>query len=47
MHFASAAFEFLAYTKSNKHFGMDNVTLFTIGGLIIGALVFFGRGKKK
>lgn len=46
MHIANAAMEYLAYTKSNKHFGMDNVTLITVVGLIIGGLFFFGRKKK-
>ena len=45
MHLAQAAFEYMAYTKSTKHFGMDNVTLGTVvlGGL--GLLVFLFRKK--
>lgn len=46
MHIASAAFELLAYTPSNKHFGMDNVTLGTIVLVGLGLLIAFGRKKK-
>ncbi|HJP96433.1 MAG TPA: hypothetical protein VJ843_03600 [Candidatus Saccharimonadales bacterium] len=46
MHITQAALEYLAYTPSNKHFGMNNTTFFTVvfGGI---GLVIFLLTKKK
>lgn len=44
MHIASAAFELLAYTKSNKHFGLTNTQLL---GAIVGLAVLVWALRRK
>jgi hypothetical protein len=39
MHIANAAMDILAYTPSNKHFGMNNVTFGTVVIVGIGLVV--------
>jgi len=40
MHIAQAAFELMAYTPSNKHFGLSNSQLI-LGGIVVLAIIVF------